>query len=362
MIVFSNKFNFKKMKKIISILLLVVVTISFCTIETFSQARKKVLMENWTSSTCGPCASNNPQLRVWVGDHWPNLVAVAYHVGWPSPGNDPMYLYNPTQSYDRRYYYSVNSVPEGILEGFYTYIGYPFNFANMSFHYDLDTSTTVASGVSVIDTRIPPDSNKVNVTVTNYTALPSGTYYLRVMAVERWIIYQSPPGSNGETIFENVFRRSFPNSTGTAISTNAGTYNFEFRYKIDPVWKDTSIITIAFIQNDADHSVMNTGRQGMITGVTPNFENVPAAYTLSQNFPNPFNPSTNIKFDLPKNEYVTLRIYDILGNEVKTLVDGDHKAGQYNIAFDGTGLSSGIYFYTLRTNSFTETKKMMLVK
>ena len=68
-----------------------------------SQTTQRVLLENWTSSTCGPCASNNPALRQWISDHWSNLVCVSYHVGWPSPGNDPMYLHNPTQSYDRRY-------------------------------------------------------------------------------------------------------------------------------------------------------------------------------------------------------------------------------------------------------------------
>ena len=350
------------MKKIFIILLSLVIVLGFYPLTVFSQAPQKVLLENWTSSTCPPCASNNPALRQWVSDHWANLAAVAYHVGWPSPGNDPMYLYNPTQSYDRRYYYGVNAVPEGILMGTYTYIGSPFNWSDMTSHYNTIITTNVAAGISVVDTRIPPDSNKAHIVVTNYTNLPSGTYYLRVMAVERWIVYSSPPGTNGETIFENVFRKSFPSSTGTAISTNAGTYTFDFTYYMDPVWNDTSIITIAFIQNDNDHSIMNTSRNGMVTGVTPNTNDVPAQYSLSQNYPNPFNPTTNIKFNLPKNEFVTLKVYDMIGNEVKTLVEGIHSAGKYNIEFDGSNLSSGVYFYTLKTENYAETKKMILLK
>ena len=350
------------MKKYFTIFFLVVFALALNTTISYSQAPLKVLLENWTSSTCGPCASNNPALRSWIDAHSTNLVCVAYHVGWPSPGNDPMYLYNPTQSYDRRYYYGVNAVPEGVLQGVNTYIGSPFNWTAMSNLYTQYTGTSVASGVSVVDTRIPPDSNKVNITVTNYTALPSGTYYLRVMVVEKWIVYQSPPGSNGETTFENVFRKSLPSSTGTAISTDAGTYNFEFRYYMDPVWKDTSIITIAFIQNDVGKTILNTSRQGMVTGIENPPASLPKEYTLSQNYPNPFNPTTNIKFTLPKDDHVTLKVYDMLGKVVKTVVDAPLKAGEHEVLFDGYNVSSGVYFYTIKTNDFQQTKKMILVK
>ena len=182
------------------------------------------------------------------------------------------------------------------------------------------------------------------------------------MAVERWVVYPTPPGTNGETVFGNVFRRSFPTSQGTLIPTTAGTHNYVFTYKKDPVWQDSSIYTMAFVQNDADKTLMNISRPGMLVGIEPYTSEVPNTYSLQQNFPNPFNPSTNIKFALPVDEYVTLKVYDMLGNEVKTLVEGVHKAGSYNMYFEGTNLASGIYFYTLKTGSFSETKKMMLVK
>jgi len=348
--------------KLLYSLIILLLTIFLYSSNSYAQAPLKVLFENWTSSTCPPCASNNPQLRQWIADHWTNLVCVAYHVGWPSPGNDPMYLHNPTQSYDRRYYYGVNAVPEGIMQGTWTYIGSPFNWSDMTTHYNDYSAQHVSSGLSVVDTRIPPDSNKVNITVVNYAALPTGTYYLRVMAVEHWVIYSSPPGTNGETIFENVFRRSFPTSLGTVIPTAVGTYNFEFRYKIDPVWNDTSIGTIAFVQNDVDKSIANTSRHGMITGINQDPSQIPGQITLNQNYPNPFNPTTDIKFSIPKNEFVTLKVYDMLGNLVRTLVEGNHVAGEYTLAFDGSNLASGIYFYTLRTDNYQDTKKMTLIK
>lgn len=348
----------KNLKVFVSLVCFLLMLVSY----TKADPLKGVLVENWTSSTCGPCASNNPQFKAWMTQNWANLVCVSYHVGWPSPGNDPMYLHNPTQSYDRRYYYSVNSVPEGIMMGIHIYIGSPFPFSTMSVYYNLYSNQTTPAGLTVTDTRIAGDSNRCNITLTNFSALPAGNYALRVMAVERWIIYTSPPGTNGETEFRNVFRRSFPNSQGTQIPLTAGTYNYVFTYKIDPVWRDSSINTIAFIQNDNDKVILNASRPGILTGIEPYINEIPVNYSLGQNFPNPFNPTTVIHFEMPKDGYVTLKVYDIVGNEITTLVDGNHRAGKYNVDFYGTNLSSGVYFYTLKAAGFTDTKKMILVK
>jgi len=93
----------------------------------------------------------------------------------------------------------------------------------------------------------------------------------------------------------------------------------------------------------------------------------PNEFLLSQNYPNPFNPITKIKFQIPgqarnDNALVTLRVYDVLGNEITTLVNEEKPAGEYEVEFDGTGLPSGIYFYQLKAGSLVETKKMVLLK
>jgi carboxypeptidase T len=89
---------------------------------------------------------------------------------------------------------------------------------------------------------------------------------------------------------------------------------------------------------------------------------VPNEYQLQQNYPNPFNPTTRIKYQLPKDGFVNLRIYDVLGREVKNLVNEVKKAGTYEIKFDMTEHSSGIYFYKIQVNDFAETKKMIVLK
>ncbi len=79
-------------------------------------------------------------------------------------------------------------------------------------------------------------------------------------------------------------------------------------------------------------------------------------------YPNPFNPSTTINFQLPKDGFVALKVFDIVGNEVKTLVNGYRAAGNYSVNFDASNLSSGIYFYQIKTNNYFAVKKMMLLK
>ncbi|MDW8464796.1 MAG: T9SS type A sorting domain-containing protein [Chloroherpetonaceae bacterium] len=92
-------------------------------------------------------------------------------------------------------------------------------------------------------------------------------------------------------------------------------------------------------------------------------ESRPTRFELSQNYPNPFNPTTNIRFSLPSSEVVTLKIYDITGREVATLINGERRAaGVYQLTYDASALASGVYLYRLQAGSFVDTKKMTLIK
>lgn len=108
-----------------------------------------------------------------------------------------------------------------------------------------------------------------------------------------------------------------------------------------------------------------------VTGVKARDTGLPAGYVVHQNYPNPFNPTTVIGYELPVSSYVTLKVYDVLGQEVKTLVDGSQAAGYKSVEFDGNGLPSGMYFYRVTAvaagsdgvpQNFQSVKKLMLVK
>ncbi|MCB0725301.1 MAG: T9SS type A sorting domain-containing protein [Ignavibacteriae bacterium] len=89
---------------------------------------------------------------------------------------------------------------------------------------------------------------------------------------------------------------------------------------------------------------------------------IPDKYSLEQNYPNPFNPETKIKFSLPESGYVSLKVYDQSGRETASLISNELNTGVYEYSFNGSGLASGVYYYTLETKGFSETKKMILVK
>jgi hypothetical protein len=100
----------------------------------------------------------------------------------------------------------------------------------------------------------------------------------------------------------------------------------------------------------------------IIIGINKISSEIPEAYNLNQNYPNPFNPTTNIKYQIPRAGYVTLKVFDILGKEIKTLVNEKQTPGVYEVTFDGSNLTSGIYFYKLTADDFSEVKKMTLIK
>jgi hypothetical protein len=117
-------------------------------------------------------------------------------------------------------------------------------------------------------------------------------------------------------------------------------------------------------------AIINGIQYGVINDVLNTEENIPNIYQLMQNYPNPFNPVTAVKYSVPRISKVSLIVYDVLGREIKTLVNGERGPGSYTVQFDGSGFSSGVYFYVMRADnpstspeqSFIDTKKLILLK
>ena len=156
---------------------------------------------------------------------------------------------------------------------------------------------------------------------------------------------------------------------GAANLNPAGSYT-EFSIDIiyiDVIVPDTALIAIFIAGNGG---FPNVGSKFFVddlswsntSDVMELGNGIPNEFALMQNYPNPFNPSTKIRYSLPEVSFASITIYDMLGNEVATLINDEQAAGSYEVDFNATGLSSGMYFYKLQAGSFIETKKMLLLK
>ena len=140
---------------------------------------------------------------------------------------------------------------------------------------------------------------------------------------------------------------------------------------------DQSVTEISLEATETEapnHSLtfVHHGDEGDIILTSPVFSNtivalsngieLPDSYALMQNYPNPFNPTSNIAYSLPEAAHVELSVYNVLGQKVMVLVDGQMEAGEHLVEFDGSSLSSGVYFYRISSDNFTETKKMGMLK
>jgi len=163
------------------------------------------------------------------------------------------------------------------------------------------------------------------------------------------------------TVTSNVFIRPYNNGTFPVssqvnpvdASTLFAPIRAGYRYAADSCFASWSV-------GSSNALSVTAGCGGTVTGVGNN--GIPVSYSLSQNFPNPFNPSTRITYSLPKDGLVKITVFDILGKEVGTLVNNVQTAGAYILEYNASSLTSGIYFYKLESGNFVDTKKMVLIK
>jgi hypothetical protein len=247
------------MKKVFTLtVILITILLSFATTEA---GDRMMIVEFFTSSTCGPCASNNPVMTAFVNAQDPDrLAAIGFHMSWPSPGNDPMYLHNTADNDARRNFYGVNAIPAGFYDGL---ISVPLPYSQTNLQNYFNSRKDILSPVTIIvrdSTYGDSVKVKVHVYCETYLESPNATMYMVVY--EENIHYSSPPGTNGETDFHWVMRKMLPAATGTSLYLTPGYYNvFEFKYKMNPVWAPDKIRNLVYIQSQAaGKEILNAGK------------------------------------------------------------------------------------------------------
>lgn len=143
-----------------------------------------------------------------------------------------------------------------------------------------------------------------------------------------------------------------------------GSFGVIAKYRSIPTFSSWSPINqyLPTSFTDMYFELYGTSANSNVAGIAEGDGKLPSTFGLNQNYPNPFNPSTNIGFKIPDFGFVSLKVYNVLGKEISTLVNKDMRPGYYNYKFDGLNLPSGIYYYKLTTKSYIETKKMLLLK
>ena len=166
-----------------------------------------------------------------------------------------------------------------------------------------------------------------------------------------------------------LYKNNAPIGSGIKELNAAGSYtqfNCEITYFTTDI-PDTVLILItasnsSFFTNVGTKIFVDDLSWGGTTDITNPSQQIPQEFNLEQNYPNPFNPTTSIQYAVSSRQFVSLKVYDVLGNEVATLANEYREAGRYEVEFDASSLSSGIYFYRLQAGDFVQTRKMILMK
>jgi len=242
-------------------------------VSALSQSQRMVLAEEFTSATCGPCASQNPAFDALLAQNPDIITSIKYHMSWPSPGNDPMYLQNPTDNNARRAYYGINSVPHVHMDGGW-WNGTPsqVNQARINMAAAIPSPFTIQ-----VQHQLSANADSIYITtLINATDnVSSGDLRVFVVVIEKHIHFNSPPGTNGERDFYNVMKKMLPTNAGKTLPSSFTTGQYMIltnKWALENVYDNDELAVVVFIQDYATKEVYQTAHSS-VNAISPLFAN-----------------------------------------------------------------------------------------
>jgi hypothetical protein len=305
----------------------------------------------------------------WLGQDWNTQVGVP--TGWfywlpPNGGNDGLLNagYENTRITDEEAYQGLYSLKfenlPGTHDGFVGTRKYPLASQTVG----KIASTGAPMDITALNGVVPGDILRISVWIKGMDLYPDS-----VAAVgDQWSIaitptFHSTIGNNEG--FNQIWASDIPLKFPNVTSFDWTQFYVDIPVQDGAVALSVRLHPLGRFQGTVYLDQLEIRKNG-VTDVNNGIE-TPTSFSLSQNYPNPFNPSTLINYSLPRNSFVTIRIYDMLGREVKTLINSEQSTGNYNVQWNGDNnlgskVSSGTYIYTIRTSDYHQARKMILLK
>ncbi len=313
----------------------------------------------FTNAGCGPCVSANQTLDNYIPTQGNDVALARIHVSWP--GADAIYNANSAQSNAMVADYGVSGVPAFFIDG--ADGGYSSNFVPAY------TAAKQLKSPMNIELMFNDETDELTVKVNVLEMMrPMSNLKLRAYITEDNVYY---PGSNGETHHSQAMRHIWPDVYGLDVPTTTGTHTFVIDAPLNGSWNYSELRATVYIQ-DMDSRFMLQAGTDFLTEIDDPVasavgDQMASAYRLNANYPNPFNPSTTISFNLPREEQIEISVYAVDGAKVATLASEVMTAGDHSVVWmgkdsNGASVASGAYFYRLTTPSYSETRVMTLIK
>lgn len=318
---------------------------------------KKILVEIFTNSHCGVCPNAHNAINNYIAAYPDKINYIYYHMSFPY-SDDPLNIANPLDPAGRNNYYG------------------PFIFTPVAFFDGVKQQNNYSSWEGILN-QMGSGQSLLNINLTGSKAEDKFDIKAEITAVDQianndlvihFVVVEDVTytGRNGISEHKHTMRKMITSPTGESFSiSNGETKNITKNINIETSWDINKVGIVVFIQSAAGKNIYQSAyiksSELTVTGVNDNGQ-APIQFNLGQNYPNPFNPSTNISYSIADRQHVSLKVFDVLGNEIAVLVNETKSPGSYSINFSAEGFNSGVYFYSLETGSFKQVKKMIFLK